>query len=979
MSEWDNLTAWEEGEKNNEIRVKADKHSEQLFISWAHKALIARNLDNIRVFELLEFIRTGKWKKKIENIRLIKDKKERSKAKLQLGYVTFGAILKHRELKEHPENLIKATGLMTLDWDEAYEDEKVLPIKKIICEDKHVYACFRSPSGALKYVIKIPEVKDDAEYKEFYEGARQYYNNKGLKLDTSGKDINRCCFVSYDPDLYYNPDCETFTTRIKVEEKKKVVKDNKNKELVKVENNTIPKQCDLIENFYSKIYVESTGEVIKHTHVDPNVYNYCVSNGKQIIFENYKSVQGRTNGAFNGAENVDFNCGALINFAKGSGNKEQLKHCVGCPYLQEYFDEVEDFEVVENPTRQEVSIYLNKLSESKNNLFIDEKLREIAEKTEYKLGVLREDLKDKKKKSKYIRSNNATYYFDKSNFGTFFYKKQYNEKTNEDERHDISSFKILKKENRTDINLFDMTTKLIESNICAVPLIRPEGEVNAENELETSYLLEFCKHGKNYVLQPDDIGEFINKYNYDETIEKVDSQQVNMYAYQNKKYYEPKEYGCYNEIQRIVNGERHSKKVKGLKADDYVEFINISADKEIINQCVNDLNDLPVNLEDAQVWKGILCKSISMMLKMELVSLGVQFFPIDIIMGEKGTGKTTLNKLLVRCLWNSVPRNNSEMSGSIGARLDYPNDIRPLVYEELTEFKSNWVDMLKEGMTRGVFTIKKGTPDQGMNIKYIYQNFFLDTNEFNVNDQAFEERMCFWQKNVKLDGKDNLDVVYNLEQNIKHLGKNLYDNFIKLDTKRLWEEANKYIVDLNITGNIRKRIKFAQIRFGELILKQVYPKLFEFVIIDYDKILDDKSYFLFNKEDYIKDKIRFVLSKIVVRVPNSPDYTITKCLSDYESDNINDARSQLFDKYGLIISTGGELCITRNFLPILNNETDKIKKFTNLNELSSIINSNNKRIKYSLNGFETTKWAISIMSLLIDEEEKEEDEHKRLD
>ena len=70
--------------------------------------------------------------------------------------------------------------------------------------------CFVSPSGdGLKVGVRIPLVPNDTTYKKYWQAIANYYQHRyGVTWDPSGKDICRLCYVSWDPDLYYNPEAQ---------------------------------------------------------------------------------------------------------------------------------------------------------------------------------------------------------------------------------------------------------------------------------------------------------------------------------------------------------------------------------------------------------------------------------------------------------------------------------------------------------------------------------------------------------------------------------------------------------------------------------------------------------------------------------------------------------------------------------------------------------------------------------------------------
>lgn len=79
--------------------------------------------------------------------------------------------------------------------------------------DKQVELLFSSPSGdGLKVLFKLSEkITDSGYYSMFYKSFclrfMQTYQ-LGAAVDIKTCDVSRCCFVSFDPDVYYNADAE---------------------------------------------------------------------------------------------------------------------------------------------------------------------------------------------------------------------------------------------------------------------------------------------------------------------------------------------------------------------------------------------------------------------------------------------------------------------------------------------------------------------------------------------------------------------------------------------------------------------------------------------------------------------------------------------------------------------------------------------------------------------------------------------------
>lgn len=160
----------------------------------------------ININEALDLIRSKKFQKKIARIRESTDKKIQNQLKEQLDYFTFAGTFDKRA----NDKLKEASGLICLDIDDIEKDRRV-SIKEKLKEDKYTFCMFASTrGGGFKLLIKIPQVKDDSEYKIYWNAVSKHYNLPENN-DIHTKDISRACYVSYDPDLYHNPDSELFT------------------------------------------------------------------------------------------------------------------------------------------------------------------------------------------------------------------------------------------------------------------------------------------------------------------------------------------------------------------------------------------------------------------------------------------------------------------------------------------------------------------------------------------------------------------------------------------------------------------------------------------------------------------------------------------------------------------------------------------------------------------------------------------------
>ena len=140
-------------------------------------------------------------KERTEMLRSLNDKKRARLYKAaNFDYATFCG-----EFDVRSNNSIKrVSGLLCIDFDHV-EELEVLFTKLLNDEYFNTALLFRSPSGdGLKWVIEIPPT--ELPHPDFFKAVENYiYATYQVKIDGSGKDISRACFLCYDPNAYINP------------------------------------------------------------------------------------------------------------------------------------------------------------------------------------------------------------------------------------------------------------------------------------------------------------------------------------------------------------------------------------------------------------------------------------------------------------------------------------------------------------------------------------------------------------------------------------------------------------------------------------------------------------------------------------------------------------------------------------------------------------------------------------------------------
>lgn len=162
---------------------------------------------DFEVKKAIDLIKSDTYKESVERLRNATDSNVKKVLKDGLDYFTFSGTFKKRSV----DGLVKHSGFICLDFDGI---ENLDDAKAVICADSHVHACFVSPSGnGLKVLIKI----NGAFHLESFKALEIHFETLGFTLDKSGKDVSRACFVSFDPDVFYNPKSISFKVKAEKE------------------------------------------------------------------------------------------------------------------------------------------------------------------------------------------------------------------------------------------------------------------------------------------------------------------------------------------------------------------------------------------------------------------------------------------------------------------------------------------------------------------------------------------------------------------------------------------------------------------------------------------------------------------------------------------------------------------------------------------------------------------------------------------
>ncbi|MBA3351416.1 MAG: hypothetical protein H0U23_03155 [Blastocatellia bacterium] len=175
----------------------------------------ATETGDARTEQLIEEIRSGKWRTSIERIRQVysevmertgSDRKAAREAvaadKKKLPGVLWSGQFTNRE-RPAAEKLTTHSGLLCADLDGL--GQRLPDVREKILTSPHLWALFLSPTAdGLKAVFRVaPEA--EKHLASFHAVKKHVLQLTGEQVDESCKDLARLCFVSFDPDAHQNP------------------------------------------------------------------------------------------------------------------------------------------------------------------------------------------------------------------------------------------------------------------------------------------------------------------------------------------------------------------------------------------------------------------------------------------------------------------------------------------------------------------------------------------------------------------------------------------------------------------------------------------------------------------------------------------------------------------------------------------------------------------------------------------------------
>ena len=144
-------------------------------------------------------IKQGKSIEIINKVRAAQSKEEADFIKQELPCIIFAGEFAQR----NSNGLIKASGLMCLDFDKYENDEVMLQHRTMLERNPHFVLIFTSPSGqGLKGVIKVSQNITKETFPKVFKAFKKEFDYD--YWDGSSCNIDRVCYESFDPLIYIN-------------------------------------------------------------------------------------------------------------------------------------------------------------------------------------------------------------------------------------------------------------------------------------------------------------------------------------------------------------------------------------------------------------------------------------------------------------------------------------------------------------------------------------------------------------------------------------------------------------------------------------------------------------------------------------------------------------------------------------------------------------------------------------------------------
>lgn len=152
------------------------------------------------------WLRSAKYKDKVQQIRNTQDKKVRDALKSDLPAITPSGVFKQRR----NDSLVQHSGFLAFDIDEKDNtDIDLIQLKTDLMNLRSIAYCGLSVSG--RGIWGLVRLSDPSNHTGHFYALQTTFKSLEIVIDESCKDVSRLRGYSYDPDAKFNYDAVPFT------------------------------------------------------------------------------------------------------------------------------------------------------------------------------------------------------------------------------------------------------------------------------------------------------------------------------------------------------------------------------------------------------------------------------------------------------------------------------------------------------------------------------------------------------------------------------------------------------------------------------------------------------------------------------------------------------------------------------------------------------------------------------------------------
>ncbi len=251
-----------------------------------YKDTFSKDYVDIAHETIIKGIREGHWKDRVEALRSM-DEKTYKQEKTKLPAVTWSGTFTERLDK----SLVKYSGYVVLDVDNL-DAETIVSLRDQFCDNEYVYCAFVSPSGSgFKIVVKV-NTGPEHHLAAFLHLQKTFQDKYLIKVDDSGKNLSRLCYISFDHALVFQEKAKVFEVDTRYAEVKTYSQNDKLKNYsTSTDTNHAFSVC---RKWVDNTIPYNSGQRNRHVHAMACALNRCgvsVADAEHLLKSEYTDLE----------------------------------------------------------------------------------------------------------------------------------------------------------------------------------------------------------------------------------------------------------------------------------------------------------------------------------------------------------------------------------------------------------------------------------------------------------------------------------------------------------------------------------------------------------------------------------------------------------------------------------------------------------------------------------------------------------------